>query len=496
MSGAGLTVEATLSRATFALKERIELSLVLGNRGSVPVTVPHPFRGLDAAASLELRPPRGPVRTLRLCDVRPGPGVKARAERVRVLPGQTEILTFDVADRFDLLDVGAYALAVVCLWAADEAWHSPELHFSILPSAEGYLDVVPTETAALGYQAVLWSEPDGDADRVLLFDGGPSGTRLFGARSALSMARAARPAVSTAPAGLPQTDRWIAWVSSDGLNYAFLSEEAAVAIPPRIAAFPAGITGPGIVRPVLAEHAPDEVGPGASIGIVAGNADGGSIFQLARVARDGGVQWSSPLALPGPVIGDWATFVSPQAGLIVLAVAGAGVVRIMGIGVLWDGSCGEPSELFTVSADRLLYGDVRSDPQGRTWLGLLVARGEKWARVTFALPSGEREDGGPADEWLPGPGAMPSHARLDGAGQLHVLYRQGGRLCYLPPGATEAPWSSEALHVRASAEHLVLRPRHPTLLVYRDSVEGASIVHIDVQAAPGAGRSNPGPGNG
>ena len=134
-------------------------------------------------------------------------------------------------------------------------------------------------------------------------------------------------------------------------------------------------------------------------------------FLLARLARDGAVRWSSPVVLPGAVVGAWATFVASQAGMMVLAVAGPRILRIIGIGVLWDGSSGEPSDLFSISADRLLQGDVRSDLQNRTWIGLLVSSGTKWARVRLALPSGGLEDDTAVDEWVPDPGAIRNPSR-------------------------------------------------------------------------------------
>lgn len=489
MTTTGLVAQAKLGGSNFALKERILLSLIIKNTGTTPITIPQPFCGSDAAASLELCQPSGIVRTLRFRDVSPMPGVAARLERTRVLPGRAEVFTLDVADRFELVDAGNYELTVSCMWTPEETWRSEKLCFSIRRPIAGFLEVTASEAAALGYHAILWVEPDGREGRVLLFGDGPFAPRIFGARPVICAPRDAKPALSTAPAGLPQIDRWIVWTSGSMLTFAFLSEEDEIAVPPRTVALPAGVTAPRIVRPVLAEHAPNELCPRCAIGVLATNAAGGADFLLAAVGREGAPHWSQPVTLPGQVLGAWATAVSAPAGVVVLALAGRGEIRVMKIAVFWDGSTGIPTDLFTVPADRLFLGDVRSDLHNRMWVGLLVERQSRWARVSFSIPGVDPQKNRPGDEWYPARDAQPVHARVDGAGHLHLLYRQGGRLCYLPPGSTEPTWSRETLHSDSAEEQLLLRPRHPTLLVYRDVRQGTSILRIDSQTATDPGRS-------
>lgn len=472
---AALGFQAALSRSSFALKERAALSITIANDGADPAIVPHPLRGGGGALQLVLRPAGGAERRFSPGEVPPPPGVKQQVANLRVLAGAQETLSFDVAEVFEPLDPGAYEIAVELTWAAGETWLSPSLPFTILPAADTFLDVTPSEAASVGYQAVVWVAPDGGAGRLLRFDEGPYSPKIQGALPVVALPGGAEPALSTAPAGLPQMDRWIAWISGDALHVAYPTEEESGPVAPRAAPLPPGLTAARLVRPLIAEHAPDDPRPRCTAGLLVTGASGRTELLLADVDRDGGISYSNPVAFEDPVLAAWATAPSSWGRIFVVATASASGIRLVGVATAWGDSPGAPVELFTVPGDELLLGDVRADLEKRVWIGLLVRRRGAWARVSFSPPVQDPDEEVRTEDLQPGARAVPVRVRLDATGGLHTLFREGAALHYVAAGQAASSWSSVK---RTSHEALLLRPKKAPLLVHQDADSGPSIDRI------------------
>jgi hypothetical protein len=153
---------------------------------------------------------------------------------------------------------------------------------------------------------------------------------------------------------------------------------------------------------------------------------------------------------------------------------------VSGVVAPWDGECGPAIPWFESPAQGLLLGDARAADAGLR-VGALLKAEREWLRVAFTPPSAlEREATDVSVEPFPvPPGSEPVRARLDHAGRLHLLYRLGNTLSYVPPGAKEAAWRHDRLGALArETAHLILRPGTPPTLVAYDAERGAVLVRL------------------
>lgn len=488
MTPANLTIVARLDGASFALRERVPLAVVLTNPGVEGVAVPDPFANASGAMTLVLRRPEGSEQRLSLTEGAAPPGATLQLLNVTVLPGQDTVFRFNVAALFALLSPGDHAITVEYAWAPGQHFRSPALPFHLRPPAvPGFFAVAPTEAASRGYQAVIWAEPGA---ATLLYDEGPQVLDAWGARPVASIPAGIRPAVSVAAAGQPEMDRWLVWVTGDRTLVAtFVSEEPGRQISPQVTPLPASCRSGRLVHPALAGDPirrspdpgtgsdPDEEParpPAAAVGLLVDGPTGGTDLVLARIEPSGRASFDPAVPVsadvaPDHTLGAWATLPSPGQRVFVLVVPVEAGVLVRGV-LLQDGATTPPVavDLATIRSDEFLLGDVRADLQGRVWIGLLLRRDDRWIRASFTPPVVDPVHDVRSAELDPDPGARPASVRLDTEGQLHVVYRSAGHLHYVRPDRNHATWVGTRPAMNSSFEHIVLREARDAVLVHHD----------------------------
>src|SRR4051812_1210215 len=92
-----LQIEARLGRSSFALHERVPLSLSVATTGNERVYVPDPTRG-GSSLELRLRRPEGTVEVVRPGEAPPPAGTKHMMANAALVPGDTTTFEFDLAE--------------------------------------------------------------------------------------------------------------------------------------------------------------------------------------------------------------------------------------------------------------------------------------------------------------------------------------------------------------------------------------------------------------
>lgn len=481
----GLDIDARVDGASFALRERIPLIVTLTNTGSSVVRVPDPVASDGDAWALVLTRPDGSATRLPLNQTGVPAGGMRQILMLGVLPSEPLVLRFNVASLFHLIAPGDHSLVVECTLSPGQTYRSSDIPFTLrAPSPPAFFEVAPAEAASRGYQAIVWAE---GGSRALQFDDGQRPLDPFGAHPVASVPAGARPVVSTAVAGQPQMDRWLAWLSADGsLVTTFTTETPGRAVAPRTSPLPPAGAPFHILSPVLADNeysAPaadvdadaetEEEAPAppptASIGLLGAGASGGMDLVLARVDASGAALFERPVPFsqlpPEKVLGAWATSPSVWSRVFVVALPAPSGVLVRGVSIQPRAAV-VPVDLATIDADEFLLGDVRCDLRGQVWIGLLVRRGAKWARVSFTPPVRDKDKDLRTEILDPGPGAQVAAIRLDTEGRLHVVYRASGELRYAGPGSASYSWARADLAASASHEHIVLRGPTAATLVY------------------------------
>lgn len=469
-----LQFSAHLSRSAFVPRERVALTLSVQNTGPNVELLPNPSAGGGSSLRLFLTPSKGPQRAFSPGDIPPPHGTQEDIIRLRVLPGASTPIELDVAEAFDPLPPGDYQLTVDYEWAAGQTWSSPALSFTIAPPAATWAGVTPSETARVGHVAIDWVTPDGATSRVLRFDDDRYARVVRGAIETLTVPLGAELAVSTAPAGLPQMDRWVAYRTGHSLAVAFPTLEDGLAVAARTTALPPSMSGARLAAPLLAENAPDEPRPRATACLWQPEPGGGASLVLADISADGDISYSAPVVFAEEVLAIWPTTPSPWGRIVVVATRVPQGIHLAGVAAAWGAEPGPPSDIFTIPADELLGGDVRCDLQGKVWIGLVVRRASAWVRASFAVPVQDPANDVRTEVLGPGPGRTFVRAQLDAHGGVHTLFREGGALFYVPAGASGPLWSSPRIGAKGSREALILRPGRPAFLVYHDADTGVT----------------------
>jgi hypothetical protein len=468
-------IEVTLGKPVFALAERVRLRLSISNpdMGAL-LTVADPNVGDTLLFSL--RRPDATTVSFSVGSARSAPGVRQVPADVRVPPGVRRDLEFDVAALTRLDQTGAYRLSIAYAWSSQETWTSPEQSFTISAPAGVFLEATPSESLETGLHGILWTEPLQANARVLFGDYRMGGPRLIvdGARQIATVPLDARPALSTYPAGEPFSERWLAWVTDAQLFTRYHADTVEHVLPTKSLALPG--VNPRLVRPLLAERAPDEGRPGCTIGVVTGDTQSVATFVPVIVDRQGEARALPAIELPGVIVGEWATCPHFAIPTFVVATQQQAQLVVYSITCEVGGPCGAPRKLYSTDAE-LMAGDVRAMKNGAAVVGLLVRRGSVMERVTFGWPVPERGAQVAVSAMPSARGATALCARLDDAGQLHVVLSHNGGVQYVPPGEHIA-WANYELLASGSSFDLLLRSKASTTLLYYDAARGPVLVRL------------------
>jgi hypothetical protein len=497
MSTDALRCEARLTPAIAGPCVRVALTLAVRNEGLDIAYVPHPYRG-GRHLALHLAWPSGRRQTLVVGEQPPMAGRVEIPVNRAVPPGTSVVFESELAWHFDTSQSGRYTLQVEYTLSEGTTWRSPMLEFERAQAAGSFLDVVPIESAAIGYHSVIWLERGQNGTHVLLFD--DDGRAPYIANASIvadDLPAGAEIALSQYPAGLPFSEHWFAWIASGQLGVRFYAHgDPELSIDGPRFSFPAGTVEPRFVRPLLADQAPDDGRPGCTIGLLAGDRDDNRALHVIRLAPDGDISATAVASVPGVPIAAWA--IAPSAGerYFVLALATAAAVRLVAYPSNPRTLLGAIRHWHTEADSGFRAGDVRATLAGRTLVGLVLSAGTVWVRLTFTVPNAHRtmiENVTREQVSIP-PGAKAMRPRLDTTGRLHLLYASprtpddsaappgvssDTMLRYLTPSATQACWSSDHLGtVDPSNAHLILRPDSRAVLIAYDSGTGPFLQRI------------------
>ena len=452
-----LEIGARLARKRFALKERVGLTLSLVNRESGMVYVPDPIH--STALHLVLRAPDGSEQV-----VTPGsvvePGTVPQVVNAGLPPGRSWVQEIDASAYLQLDRPGTYALTLEYEWAEDGRWKSEPLPLTLAPPAGTALVAVPPEAAGLERPRVLWVEREGERGRLLLWSGAEP--ELKGAVQVAEAGPEAVPALSVTEPGKSWTETWAAWAHAGALYRTYFGQGLFPDLAPERVQLE-GVQPARVVEPLLAEFSPS-ARPRCTAGVL-----DGKTLHLVELAPDGSAAARGKVALNGSPQAAWATHQAKQGRLFAFAFQRGETIAVAAVRAPYGGAPAAP-EQWLEAAGKFLGGDVRASRDGaQTFLGILVARHQAWARLTFRAP----EPGKQAEPSLAavdlGADAQVRRVRLDAQGQMHLLVTHAGKLQYVPPGSATPTWSDERLARHARFADLALRPGvQPELVVYDD----------------------------
>ncbi len=466
MTTNGLEIEARLSRTRFALKERVRLTLTIANRGSGMVHVPHPIR--STALHLVLRASDGTEQV-----VTPGavvvPGTSPQRVNPGLPPGRSWVEDMDASAYLQLDRPGTYALTLEYEWAEDGRWKSEPLPLTIAPAAGTAWAVAPAEAARLERPRVLWVEREGEGGRFLLWSGGEP--ELRGAVQVAHAGHEANPVLSVTEPRKSWTETWAAWVQAGALYRTYFGQGLFPDLAPERVPLE-GLQPVRLVEPLLAEFSPS-ARPRCTAGVLEAKA-----LHLIELAPDGSAAPRGKVALPATPELAWATHHAKHGRVFAFALQRGEAVAFAAVRAPYGGAPGGAEQWLEV-AGKLLGGDVRASADGaQTFAGVLVARQQAWARLTFRAP----EPGKQAEPSLAavdlGADAQVRRVRLDANGQLHLLVAHAGALEYVPPGSAAPTWSDARLGRHARFVDLALRPGAPPELVVYDDERGPAVLPL------------------
>jgi hypothetical protein len=472
-------ISAHLTGHSFTPGELIGWKLVVVAREGA-VIVPDPLSGSDAL-TLKLRGPTGKTEVVRLGDLPGPPGVIEMPDGRLLPPGGKVVFEDDVATYFPNIGFGPHWLQLE--YTVDgEVWRSPELPFQFVPGHASFLDVTPNEATRNGWNGVLWVEHGPSGPRAMMFEEDTRARSVAGAFELAAVPADAEPALGSRPANWPFPERWVAWISGETLHLQYHAdadpEHPGNTLHPPPAKLPAALHQPRIVSPLLDEWVPDRR-PRSTVPVLAKNADGTETLHLLEIDPHGRVAPKHVIPIPGVAAGCWGVSPAVETRVLAYALAGAGQVSLFGVELPWHGHALAPAprRWIALEADAFLAGDLRCTFEGPLWMGALVRRGHDWERVVFIAPVGARA-GTEAEilhrsSFTPPEGAEAVRAGVDPGGELHVLYRRGKQLAYVPPGETKATFTSDRLGASAPATaRLVLGPGRRRVLAAYDPERG------------------------
>ena len=464
-------IQAKLARKDFAVGESVPFTLSVANPSATELlAVADPRRGGDSLR-FTVGFPNGQELSFTTGEALQAPGVKQIPIDMRVPPNVRQDFEFDLTEWIRFEKPGSYRLKVGYEWKKGEPPWSSEVTFVINSPTGSFLEAVPAEAARMGYYGLLWSEADDNQGRVLLADYRIE-RPLLDVRRAREIAKlpmGAAPSLSMSPAGLPFSERWLAWVVKDQLHTVYHADTLENKLPLSTTPLP----GPEfkLVSPPLSEAAPDEGRPGCMIALVTpGSASAGTLLPV-EINRRGQARMLSAPPLPGAVLDAWATSTATSNPTFILAVRVGNSLELLAVTCPWKSTGGTSKSLLSIEGE-LLGGDVRATLDEHLQIGLVVKRGATRERLSFTIT-------------LPGAKVEPItsplftdedttvvRARLDERAQLHLLLRNRQRLSYVPPDANAEVWSDSRPAESGKSFDLLLRPGFPAALVYYDTTHG------------------------
>jgi hypothetical protein len=474
MTAPTLRFDAEVTGSVFAPKERVPFALVVANDGADVAYVPDPFLG-GPSLVLVLRGPRG-SKSITPGELPPVHGVPRLPRNRPVLPGTATEMGVDLATLFDLGPPGRYTLVVEYTVPGLATFRSSEIVFDRAEPAGLFLDAAPDDCASLGAHGLVWVEGrDAGTARALIYDL----ARGHGISGAVELAEglppSARPVSSVSPAGFAFGERWVVWLEGEDLHARFYAHGDPDL---SLRTSPVSLSSTGvdhrIILPPLASAPPDDGRPGCSIGLLA---KGPVSDELQVVELDAAGAATNPIrvALPAGVLAAWAVAPAETSRVFVLARRDQGRIEIAGL-VAPRGQKAQAATLWhSEDADDLLLGDVRATRDGDLRVGVVLRRGGEWRRVVFGPPrAGETvAQELVSDAFTPPSDAEPVRARLGIDFGLHLLFRQGGTLSYVPPRAGVATWKRDRLGVLATTTaHLVAKQGTRVTVVAYDPDQG------------------------
>ncbi|HKC59262.1 MAG TPA: hypothetical protein VKB92_04180 [Myxococcales bacterium] len=466
MTANGLEIEARLSRPRFALKERVGLTLTVTNRRSEMVHVPHPIH--STALHLVLRGPDGSEQV-----VTPGavvePGTSPQIVYPGLPPGRNWVEDFDASEYLQLDRPGEYALTLEYEWAEDGRWKSEPLPLTVAPAAGTAWVAAPPEAARLGWPCVLWVEREGERGRFLFWTGVEPPLR--GAVQVAEGSHEARPVLSATEPGKTWTETWAAWVQGGELYRTYFGQGLFPHLPPERVPLE-GAQPIRVVEPLLAEFSPS-ARPRCTAGVLDAKA-----LHLVELGPDGSAAARGKVVLPGRPEAAWATHQAKRGRAFAFALQRGENIAVAAVRAPYGRPPGALEQWLEV-AGRFLGGDVRASADGtQTFAGVLAARQQAWARLTFRAP----EPGKQAEPSLAaidfGADARIRRVRLGPDGQMHLLVEHAETLHYVPPGSAKPSWSDSRLGRHARFVDLALPPGIPPALVVYDDERGPSLLPL------------------
>jgi len=457
MTTDGLDIEARLARTRFALKERVGLKITIANRGGGMIHVPHPIR--STALHLVLRASDGSEQVVTPGAVVP-PGTSPQRVNPGLPPGRSWVEDMDASKYLQLDRPGSYELTLEYEWGEDRRWKSEPLPLVIAPPAGTAWAVAPAEAARLERPRVLWVEREGEQGRFLLWSNGESEVR--GAVQVAQAGHEATPTLSVTEPRKSWTETWAAWVEAGALYRTYFGQGLFPDLAPERVPLE-GLHPARVVEPLLAEFSAN-ARPRCTVGLLEGK-----VLHLIELLPDGSAKARAKVALPAAPDAAWATHQVKHGRVFTFALQRGETIAFGAVRAPYGGAPGGPEQWLEV-AGKLLGGDVRPSADGeQAFAGVVAARQQAWARLTFRAP----EPGKQAEASLAaldlGAGAQLRRARLDAQGQMHLLVVQAGALQYVPPGSSAPTWSDARLGKHARFVDLALRPgAAPELVVYDD----------------------------
>jgi hypothetical protein len=483
MSLHSVHVSAHLSARFFTPGERISWKLTVVATGG-RIIVPDPLSGSDAL-TLELRGPTGKTEVVCLGDIAPPGGVIETPDGRLLPPGGKVVFEDDLATYFPHIGFGPHWLRME--YKVDgQVWRSPEMPFDFVPGHATFLDATPNQADGF-WCTLLWVEHGPLGARAMLFEDDKGIRSVEGATELAAVPDGAEPALGSRPLNKQHIERWVAWLLGSppdcSLHLEFYAEgdpeNPGNTLRPPPAKLPTGLYQPRLVHPLLDEWV-DDGRPRSTIAILASDAAGAEALHLFEADAKGRVAPRSVIPIPGGAAGCWAISPSEEARVLAWASAGGGHVSVSGVEIPWHlppaghrglthaqgvglGPPPPPRRWLALEADAFLAGDLRCSPEGLVWAGMVVRRGPSWERLVLVAPVGPRARAGADAEivyrrsFTPPEGAEPVRARIDGSGELHLLYRRGHELAYVPPREQKATFTRDRLgaHGHATA-HMLL----------------------------------------
>jgi len=319
----------------------------------------------------------------------------------------------------------------------------------------------------MGYHGIVWVERSNGRHRALGFDKDER-TVIVGAFELITdLPAGAKPIMSSSPAGLPFSERWVAWLQDGRIHARFFAHgdtELTLAAAP--ISLPHGLQDPQLLRPLLAEQAPDEGRPRCLVGVLSKTGKPGLDLYLFEIDRNGTSLMRSIVHIEQPQVAVWAAAPDPEEQQIVFVSVSTNSVHVTGLSTFWNGDTTELRPWGIEAADGFLGGDMRAQMDGTLQVGLVLLKANAWHRVVLGSTGTVITRDEDATTFRSPAGAEVVDVGIDESAGIHILYRREATLFYLPPHSTTPAWTDNRLGSRGLDPHLCLQRGRRSVAVY------------------------------